>query len=157
MRMKGQHWRVFCILCPVLLLLQGLCLQLWWMEAVRMLYPALVHLPLAAVLAGRLRVKWRSALVSVALSYSMCQLPRWVGLVAASGGAGWGMTLVHLALSQMLLVLLDFFCLDAMHEAVTGFGRMLGCFGAIPALHYGYEYSWYTLADALQEWMRWWN
>ena len=139
-RMTTRHWQVFCFLSPALLALQGLCLHAWGMDTVRRFYPVLVHLPLAAVLIWRMRVKWSAALVSVALSYSMCQLPRWVGLVAALGGTSWGITLVHLALSQLLLMLLDRFCLDALHEALTGFGRILGYFGAVPALYYGYEY-----------------
>jgi len=138
--LTGQHWQAKGLMCPVLLALQGLCLHFWGMDAVRMLYPLIAHMPIVLMLTIRMRVKWSAALVSVALSYSLCQLPRWVGLVVTLGGYSWGSILVHLALSQMVLMLLDKWCLDMVHEAVMGFGRMLGCFGAIPALYYGFEY-----------------
>ena len=41
---------VSSLLCPALLLLQGVCLQLWSVEGVWLLYPLIVHLPVALAL-----------------------------------------------------------------------------------------------------------
>ena len=49
-RFTGSHWRLFSLLCPALLLLQGVCLQLWSVEGVWLLYPLIVHLPVALAL-----------------------------------------------------------------------------------------------------------
>ena len=140
-KLSRREWRVFALLCPVLLLLQGVCLQLWNVDAVWMLYPLIVHVPMGLALALALKVKWNIAVVSVLVSYSMCQLPRWIGLLldvlmvrpAAS-------VLIHIAASQIVLILLDRFCLDPIHQAICSIRRLLRRFGTLPAVYYLYEY-----------------
>lgn len=139
--MAARHWRVFCGASPLLLLLQGVCLQIWDMDVVRLLYPFITHLPVFLALLLVLKIKWNAALTSVIISYALCQLPRWVGLaiygVKLAPGASF---LIHLALSQLLVWLLDKYCLDSIHSAVCGMNHPLLRIGALPALYYLYEY-----------------
>lgn len=80
-RFTAGQWRFFACICPALLLLQGLCLQIRGIDGVWLLYPLIVHLPIVLALILFRRVKWDAAVVSLAITYALCQLPRWVGLV----------------------------------------------------------------------------
>ena len=42
--------RLISVLCPVLLMAQGIFLQLWGIDTVQKLYPAIVHLPLTVAM-----------------------------------------------------------------------------------------------------------
>lgn len=139
--MTGKAWRAFAGICPVLLFFQGAALMIWDIGTVRLIYPLLVHLPTLLLLTLLLNVKWGAALVSVAISHSLCQLLRWIGLVVyAWDAASVASVIVHLALGQMLLLLLDRYCLGAIHDVITGSARLLRWFGALPAVYYLYEY-----------------
>lgn len=136
-----REWYVFAVLSPAVLLLQGICLQLWDMDTVRLLYPLIVHLPMMLALMLVLRVKWNAALVSVLVSYSVCQLPRWVGLVLEALALQiLPALLIQIAAAQAILLLLDRFCLNAVHQTIVSLSRPMLRFGALPALYYLYEY-----------------
>ena len=136
-----KEWQVFCILCPLLLLLQGVGLQALGMEKLRMIYPLITHLPLLLGLVAALKVHWERALLSVIISYSLCQLPRWIGLVLESFMLSGAATLmIHLALSQLLLQLLSKYCLPAMHGVLSSMTHPLLSFGLFPLIYYLWEY-----------------
>lgn len=132
--------QTFVWLCPVLLLLQGLCLQWLDFEGVRRLYPLLVHVPLVLVLALRMKARWHAALVAVLVSYSLCQLLRWVGLAVGLAFEPAAASIIHLAASVLLGVGISRFCLHAMHGLVGGPVKITLSFGALPALYYAYDY-----------------
>ena len=83
-KIEKKEWQVFCFTCPLLLLLQGVGLQFLGLTTVRMLYPLITHLPILLVLIVTLKVHWERSLLSVIISYSLCQLTRWIGLVLDS-------------------------------------------------------------------------
>ena len=140
-RMGAREWRMWGVLSFGLLLAQAVGVQLWGMQTVRRLYPALVHLPLFLTLVCLMRIKWYAALAGIAISYSLCQLLRWIGLAVEMFAWPPVLTLlVHIGLCQLLLMLLSRFCLSEMHGVVSGSARMLGWFGALPVLYYAYEY-----------------
>ncbi len=144
---KVRERRVLCVLCPALLLLQGVLLALRDVETVRLLYPLLVHLPTALVFVLLLRVCWPKALVCIAVSYSLCQLLRWIGLVLVLVCPNAALSaLLHLALGFLLLIALDRYCLSAVHEVISSSTRTLVWFGLLPVLYYLYEY--FTLYTA---------
>jgi len=137
----GREWRLFAVISPALLIFQGIFLQLCGFDMVWMLYPCIVHLPITLALILFLKVKWDTALVSVVISYSMCQVLRWIGLVID--------TLVfipivsfilHLSLCQLLLLLLNQFCLKAIHNVIDRSAYLRKWFGALPTIYYLYEY-----------------
>lgn len=136
-----RNWRLMGLLCPCLLLLQGLCLSLWSMDTVRLLYPLIAHLPIILILILHRKVCFDRALASVLISYSLCQLPRWVGLVVyAFEINSIALFVIHLALSQLMLMLLDRYCLTPIHEVTVSMHRPILNMGALPLIYYLYEY-----------------
>ena len=139
--LRVQEWRIFAVAFPSVLLLQGVSLQLWGMEKLWLIYPLITHLPIMLVLMLWLKAKWDAALVSVVISYSLCQLLRWVGLVIyLLDFSPIAAAAVHIAGCQLLLLLLDRFCLNAVHNIIARSGRSLRWFGGLPMLYYLYDY-----------------
>jgi len=139
--LSAKQWQLFLVSCPLLLMLQGAVLLLWDAGVVRLLYPLITHLPIILIITFLAGVRWRIALVSVAISYSICQLPRWLGLLLSMLALpSAAFAFIHIALSQLLLLLLDRFCLPALHRVVSGQTRLLVSMGSLPLLYYAYEY-----------------
>lgn len=136
-----REWRLLAAACPALLLLQGVLLQTLGMERVWALYPLAVHLPLLLILILFRRTDWYAAVVSVAIAYALCQLLRWAGLVFGTLGLTPAMTLVfHLSLCHALLLLLDRFVLEAIHNVLASDASSRVGFGALPVIYYLYDY-----------------
>lgn len=137
----SREWKAISVICPVMLIAQGVILQLWGIHMVQKLYPVIVHLPIVLVMILILKAKWDTALVSVMISYSLCQLLRWVGLMTDSFGLFPILSaIVHLALCHLLLLLLSLFCLGAIHDVIVRSAYLRKWFGALPILYYLYEY-----------------
>jgi len=85
------------------------------------------------------RTNW---LVIVILNTEIiCQLPRWIGLLLSMLALPPAAFLImHIAASQLLLLLLDRFCLPSIHRVISSRPRLLACMGALPLLYYAYEY-----------------
>jgi len=136
-----KAWRLFAASCPILLLFQGVSLYLWNMDTVRLLYPLIVHLPVILILALLMKIRLITALSAVIISYSLCQLLRWVGLVIGCFTLTPAAVLIlHLSACQLLLFLLDKYCLDAVCDVISSSPRLLSRFSALPALYYIFEY-----------------
>lgn len=137
----SREWRVFALICPLLLILQGVCLHLFGMNAVWMLYPLITHIPTVLAIIFLLKAKWSTALVSVVISYTICQLLRWIGLVIdAFELIPAAALIIHLSLCQLLLMLLNRYCLRPIHDVIESSSRLLIWFSALPVLYYLYEY-----------------
>lgn len=137
----SRERKLFLILCPVLLIAQGILLELIGIEWVWRLYPLIAHLPIALAFALFLHVKWDAALLSVLISYSLCQLMRWVGLVVGLFcSIPVTALIIHLSLCLILLFLMDRYCLRPIHEVLCKSKRLFRLFGALPVLYYIYEY-----------------
>jgi len=101
-----KTWNLFAVLCPALLLVQGILLEFLGIEWIWKLYPAIAHLPIALVLILFLHVKWDTALLSVFISYSLCQMMRWIGLaVNVFCQMPVAALIIHLSLGMILLCL----------------------------------------------------
>ena len=140
-RMDKKEWRAFCFACPLLLLMQGIGLQFLGLTKLRMIYPLITHLPMLLILMWGLKARWEHALIAVITSYSLCQLTRWIGLVLGSFKlSGAALLMIHLALSQLSLLLLARYCLPAMHSVISGMSHPLLSFGAFPLIYYLFDY-----------------
>jgi len=136
-----KEWSLFGILSPALLLVQGILLELLGIEWIWRLYPLIAHLPIALALILFLHVKWDAALLSVIVSYSLCQMTRWIGLVVnLFCQTPVAVLIVHLSLCMILLILLDRYCLPPIHDVLCHSERLFLVFGALPVLYYIYEY-----------------
>jgi len=132
---------LFALLCPALLLVQAVLLEFLGIEWIWRLYPLITHLPIVLALILFLHVKWGAALLSIIISYSLCQLMRWIGLVVGIFCRMPVVTLViHLSLCMILFFLLDRYCLRSIHDVFCCSGKLFPVFGALPVLYYIYEY-----------------
>lgn len=136
-----RHWKLFGLSSAVLLLIQGVCSLLLGLEAVRMLYPLITHLPLMLLLILYLKTRWDIAFTSVITSYALCQLPRWIGLVfAALPLQPFVIYALHLLGAALFLLFLDRFLLLPIHKVLLSSSNAVINFGAPPIVYYIYEY-----------------
>ena len=140
-RLGRREATLAVILCPSLLLVQGVMLEWLGMDWIWRLYPLIAHLPIVLVLTWRMRVKWDAAFLSVIISYALCQMMRWVGLVVELFcHSPVAALIIHLSLCMILFFLLDRYCLQALHDVLSHSEKLFRIFGALPVVYYLYEY-----------------
>lgn len=139
-------------LCPLLLLIQVLCLLIWDVRTVEKLYPLIVHAPLVWILVFVMKKRVGVALVSVCTAYLCCQLPRWVKLVLVSltRSALVGEISYTLSIFPLFFLLYVYFVRTA-YEAMNYSSRMLVLFGSLPFVYYIFDYGTVVYSDALYE------
>lgn len=145
MRIASEHFdtrekRFFVFFSTVMLSLQGAMVRHFSESAVRLGYPLIVHLPIVLVLWLRMKADWRLSIVSVLITYALCQPLRWMGLALALLPLAPALrTLLHIAACHALLMILDRWCLTAVHRIAVAKG-MTVWMGLLPGLYYAYEY-----------------
>lgn len=142
----GWHDRrqrlVVAVLCPILLLAQGVCWHLLGVERVRQLYPLIVHLPLVLVMMLCLKKNIEMAIASVCTAYLLCQLPRWLSLLISSlTSSALAGACVYLPLIIAIYVLLNRYFVRAAHDAMSSSVGSLRLFGSLPAAYYLFDYA----------------
>ncbi len=157
---RRERW-LTAVLCPLLLLVQGLFMVWGGVDAVERWYPLITHLPLVLFLTVFCRRPFGVSVISVATAYLCCQLPRWVqlALAAATGSAPAGEIGYLVAVILFWLLLSRYFVRPA-HDAITVSRRSLWLFGSLPAAYYCFDYATvvytdllYTHTDALNEFL----
>lgn len=146
---KRQKRYIF-MLCPLLLLVQGVC---WWMlgvSTVRQLYPLITHLPLVLILIFVLKKRVGVAVVGVCTAYLCCQLPRWVRLTFTgfTGSALMGEISYTLAI-VLTYVLLHRCFVRIAYNAITYSTQNLFLFGSLPIFYYLFDYATVIYSDAM--------
>jgi len=138
------------ILCPVFLLVQVLCLQIWDVHTVEKLYPLLVHGPLILILMFALKKRAGVAVVSVCTAYLCCQIPRWMKLllVFLTGSGLVGEIGYTLSIFPLFFLLYAYFARTA-YEAMRYSTRMLVLSGSLPVVYYVFDYATVVYSDAL--------
>ena len=133
--------KVLWILCPVLLLVQGIFWLSLGSDSVRRLYPLITHLPLVLSLVFVLKQPAGICIVSVTVGYLCCQLPRWTELVLLAltshpliGSLGY---LVSIFLFYFLL---RRWFVRAARSAMAYSSRALLLFGSLPVAYYLFDY-----------------
>lgn len=126
------------------------CWSLLGVERTRMVYPLVMHVPLALFLIAGLRRPFSSAVVGVLCAYLCCQIPRWLAdakyLFTSSG-----------ALRNVAYVFLLAFAYALLHryavrpvQRLAGYSRQSALMlGAVPALYYVFDYAATVYSDAL--------
>ena len=137
----AKERKIISIICSVLLIVQGIALQLWGMDMIWKLYPLIAHLPITLAIIFLLKKKWDVALISVMISYCVCQILRWIGLVIDILGLLPVVSLIiHLSLCHLRFLLFGRFCIGALHDVIDRSAYLRRWFGALPILYYIYEY-----------------
>lgn len=142
--------RLIFILCPVFLMIQGLCWIVWNISTVEQLYPLITHLPLILILIFALKKTVGTAIVSVSIGYLCCQLPRWVKLAvfALSRSELAGEICYTVSIIPIFFLLRRWFVRPA-HEAMSGSARALALFGSLPVAYYIFDYATSVYSEAL--------
>lgn len=146
----NQAKKLVYLLCPLFLLLQGLCWLLWGIDVTRRIYPLVIHLPLVLTLMLVLKKKFGVALISVCTAYLCCQLPRWVKLliIGIGGSALTGEIGYMLAIFLAFWLLWRYFVRIA-HDAMTYSRQNLVLFGSLPCVYYVFDYATVIYSNAL--------
>ncbi|MBE6612571.1 MAG: GHKL domain-containing protein [Ruminococcaceae bacterium] len=145
-----KHRLPVILLCLSLLALQGGCVCLWDVEAVRRIYPLITHLPLTLVLVLVLKSKPGTAIVSVCTAYLCCQLPRWISLaVRALTEIPLIDKLVYTLSITLIYYLLKQWFIRPAHDAITSSRQSLLLFGSLPCAYYLFDYATTVYSDAL--------
>ena len=142
--------RLVWTLCPLFLAIQSPCWLLWGEDAVKQIYPLIVHLPLVLILVLGLKRRVDVAVVSVCTAYLCCQLPRWVDLVitAATRSPLLGEIGYTLFIGPIFFLLYRFFVRPA-YAAVSSSHQSLMLFGSLPVAYYLFDYATTIYSDAL--------
>lgn len=149
MNTRRKYWICICSMAG-LLLLQGSVYALCGAEALRGLYPLVVHLPLMLVLYALTRhFLW--SLISVLTAYLCCQLRRWIALfiVALASGDRMMQSAVELILTLPILLLLLYTAAPAIHKFAKQPVKHQLWFGIIPTLYYIFDYATVVYTDLL--------
>jgi len=146
---RGERRQIIA-LCPLFLLLQVPFWLLLGEDAVRRLYPLLVHLPLILILIFALKKPVGVSIVSVLTAYLCCQLPRWGKIVveAVTHSALAGEVVYMLSIGPLFFLLLRCFVKPA-HSTITDSRKSLLLFGSLPAGYYVFDYSTAIYSDYL--------
>ena len=134
----------------LMLIPQGLVYLMWSEELRTRLYPAVVHLPLLAVLyILTRRLFW--PIVSILSAYLFCQLRRWIALLAVAllSGGSFLQNVVELAVTLPLLLFLLRFSSPAIRQLSEYPIKNQWQFGVVPALYYGFDYLTRVYTDLL--------
>lgn len=151
------HWtksrRIFMVgYMALLLLVQGMIFGISGSGMVKILYPLIVHIPLALVLSVfSKKTLW--SFVSVLASYLCCQLRRWLALlvVAIVSGDDEIQIVVELIVTLPLLFVILRYAAPSL-RFVSHYSIMEQCrFCVIPLLCYGFDYLTRVYTDWLNQ------
>ena len=142
--------KLILILCPLFLMVQGLCFFTLGVRAVEQLYPLIVHLPLILILVFALKKRFGVALVSVCTAYLLCQLPFWADLsISALTGAPLAGQIGYTIIVIPLFFLLYHYFVRTAYDAMTYSSQSLWLFGGLPLIYYLFDYATTVYSSAL--------
>ncbi|MBR2949857.1 MAG: GHKL domain-containing protein [Lachnospiraceae bacterium] len=150
---KEQRQRRFVILsCPFLLLIQGIGCLVAGVDAVRQLYPLIVHLPVVLILIFLCKKKCSTAIISVCTAYLCCQLPRWISILfeTLTGSALIG----ELSYSIFIVPVFALLChgfINSASEALLHSSQSSFLFGCLPIAYYLFDYAATVYSNALYD------
>ena len=136
----------------LLMMFQGMVYGLAGGELVRTIYPLIMHIPLAMVLAVMSR-KWLWPLIAVLTTYLCCQLRRWLSLLAVAiiGGDVMMQDTAEVVLTIPLLLLLLRFVAPSLRYVSHTTSMEQARFGIVPLLGYGFDYITRVYTDWLNQ------
>ncbi len=134
----------------VSLLVQGLCLWAFGLDATYKLYPLIVHVPLIAFLTVAFRQSPLNAAVSVLSAYLCCQVPHWFAEAAfLISGDTLVRSLAHITAIVVSYILLHRFAVGPMQKLLLRSHRSAVFLGVFPLLYYLFDYSTTVYSDLL--------
>jgi hypothetical protein len=117
----------------------------WWMfglQTTMQLYPFITHLPSIIFLVFYFKRPWSISISSVLTAYLCCQIPKWIGSVAAAVS---GIRLVdHIGYFVAICVVYYFlkrYVAGSVIQLMERSTRSCVLFGAVPLLYYLFDYA----------------
>lgn len=141
---------IFCFCMVLIPILQGGAYSIWDAELLWYVYPFIMHLPLLLalwLLTGK--VLW--PLIAILTAYFLCQLRRWIALLAVALFHGGDMMqdIVELIITLPLLLLLLRFLTPAVRQLSVQRSALRWQFGLMPAVYYIFDYGARIYTDLL--------
>lgn len=135
-----------------LLAVQGIIIYFMETEMVRMLYPAITHLPLMLILWNFTKKRLWSV-ISVFTAYLCCQVRRWFALLITAVLCGGDMvqSVSELLITVPLLLLLLKYISPAVRSISYSSAWMQSQFFLIPAVYYIFDYATHIYTDLMVE------
>ena len=135
-----------------LLAVQGIVIYFMEIEAVRLFYPVITHLPLMIILYLFTKQQlWVTA--SVLTAYLCCQIRRWLALLVTAilGGDAVTQEITELMITIPLLLLLLKYISPAVRTISYNAKWMQSQFCLIPAVYYLFDYATQIYTDLMTE------
>lgn len=134
--------RLVVLLCPLFLIVQGVCALCFGVAVTEKLYPLIVHIPFVLILIFGMKVRVRMAIFSVCVAYLCCQLPRWGNqfVTALTQQPLAGEIAYTLIIGPAYALLQRYFTRFA-HSAMSYSTQLMYLFGSLPLVYYFYDYT----------------
>ncbi len=138
------------IFCTVILMIQVLCWLMFGLKTTMQLYPFITHVPSVLFLALYFKRPWSISISSVLTAYLCCQIPRWMGSVAAAVfGSQIADHIGYFAAMCVVYYFLRRYIADSVRQLMERSTRSCLLFGAVPLLYYLFDYATTVYTDIL--------
>ena len=140
-RKRGDRLAIILFIASTLFI-QILCWRMLGLEITLKLYPFIAHLPSVLFLALYYRRPWIISISSVLTAYLCCQIPKWVGSLAASiTGNRFADHLGYFVAMCIVYYFLKKYVAESVVQLVERSKRSCLLFGAVPLLYYLFDYA----------------
>lgn len=125
-----------------ILLIQVLCWQMLGLQTTMKLYPYITHLPTIVFLVLYFKRPWLISISSVLTAYLCCQIPRWIGsLAAAVFDNPFADHISYFVAMCFVYYFLKKYVAGSVVQLVERSTRSCLLFGAVPLLYYLFDYA----------------
>lgn len=125
-----------------ILFIQILCWMMLGLQITMKLYPFITHLPSIIFIVLYFKRPWLISISSVLTAYLCCQIPRWVGSMAAAVfGNRFADHIAYFASMCFVFYFLKKYVADSVIQLVERSTRSCLLFGAVPLLYYLFDYA----------------
>lgn len=141
---------VIAIFYAFMVIIQILCWQMLGLQTTMKLYPFITHLPSIIFFALYFKRPWSISISSVLTAYLCCQIPKWIGSVAAAVfGGRYADHIGYFVATCVVYYFLKKYVADSVRQLVERSRRSCLLFGAVPLLYYLFDYATTIYTDLL--------
>jgi hypothetical protein len=136
--------------CTLVLCIQTICWLMLGLQATMKLYPLITHVPSVLFLVLYFKRPWLISISSVLTAYLCCQIPKWVGSVAASvSGVSITDHIGYLVAMCVVYYYLRKYVAGSVTQLMERSTRSCILFGVVPLLYYLFDYITTIYTDLL--------
>lgn len=125
-----------------ILLIQLLCWQILGLQLTMKLYPFITHLPSIVFLVLYFKRPWLISISSVLTAYLCCQIPKWIGSMAATiFNSRYADHIAYFVAMCVVFYFLKIYVAESVVQLVERSTRSCLLFTAVPLLYYLFDYA----------------